>query len=344
VKARRLTIAAALAASAAAGVLAAAGTAGTKGIPAGNIVYSAIDPADGMADIYARKSDGTTVNISDDDAGQARKDLSPVVSPNGRKVVFTRLSAEGGSSIMVVNLDGTGLTNLTSPAVSDSTNIDPSWSPDGSKVVFASNRDGNYDLYYVKMGSTQAFRLTRTSAPVRNVDPVWSPNGSTIVFSRSGHRATSVSGLELFQLKVDNLQTARLTATTGAKGDRGAVFSPDGNSIAFYSDRSGGNDLYLLRLGGPAVRLSTAQKGNTEPSFSPDGSALVYISNRTGATELWSYDLIGVTPGPREQQLTKDGVQKSHPSWGPVEAQVPSPIDPPAPVTSLPRPALSSGK
>ena len=169
-KARRTTIFAALAATVVAGVLAAAGSAGTNGIANGNIVFSSINPADGMSDIYVMKATGTArANITHDDA--VRKDLTPELSPDGSKVVFTRYSAGGGSSIMLVNSNGTGLKNLTAPATSESTNVDPSWSPDGSHIVFASNRDGNFDLYSIKLGSPQADHLTKTAAPAQNLDP-----------------------------------------------------------------------------------------------------------------------------------------------------------------------------
>lgn len=334
-KARRIGTLAALAALAVTGVLAAAGSAGTNGIGGGNLVFSGIDPADGTPDIYVMKTDGSgKANLTHDQL--VRKDQNPSWSPDGSKIVFSRHHSAGGSSIMLVNADGTGLKNLTGIAASDTQNIDPRWSADGSRVIFASNRDGNFDIYWLKPGSPEAFRLTSTAAPVKNLDPAWSPNGNAVVFSRSGHRpATSGNPAELFQLRLDQPGTAsaRLTRTFSGLGDRGPVYSPDGSSIAFYSDRSGNQDLYLLSLGGKALQMTASPKADTEPAFSPDGSALVFVSNRTGATELWVSNLVSLQPGLHETQITDDKQFKSHPGWAPGPTDR-SPAGPPVAVAA----------
>jgi Tol biopolymer transport system component len=331
-KARRTTIFAALAATIVTGVLAGAGSAGTNGIANGNIVFAGTDPADGMSDIYVMKADGTAKsNITHDDA--VRKDVTPAWSPDGSKVVFTRYNAGGGSSIMLVNANGSGLKNLTAPATNDATNVDPSWSPDGNHVVFASNRDGNFDLYELKLGSPQAYHLTKTSAPVQNLDPSWSPTGKAIVYSRSDNR-TATSAAQLFQLKVETLEASRLTKPLNGRGDRGPVYSPDGTQVAFYSDRNGNQDLYLLTLAsGYVQQLAASPQSDTEPSFAPDGSALVFVSTRSGSTQLWATNLLSATAGSQATQLTFDKQYKAHPGWG--RATQTSPIDPPSPVTTL---------
>ena len=335
-KLRGTVIIAASAALIAAGVLAGTGSAGTSGIGAGNIVFAGVDPSDGMSDIYVMKTDGTEkTNITQDQG--ARKDLEPELSPDGKRIVFTRSTA-GGSSIMLVNADGSGLTYLTSPpSLTKTSNVNPNWSRDGTRVVFASNRDGNFDLYWLALGNDQVHRLTKTSAPVQNLDPAWSPNGDAIVFSRSGHRpAVSIAAAELFQLKVASLVAARLTRADSGQGDRGAVYSPNGNDIAFHSDRAGNDDVYVLHLAGSYLqRVTNSLKPDKEPSYAPDGSALAFVSARSGATEIWAQNLLWLSPSPSQPvQITKDGQTKSHPSWGRVATQ-PVPNDvPPAPVAA----------
>ena len=329
-KARRTTILAALAATVVAGVLAGAGSAGTNGIANGNIVFAGTDPADGMSDIFVMRADGTAKsNITHDN--DVRKDVTPAWSPDGSKVVFTRYNAGGGSSIMLVGANGSGLKNITPLATNDATNVDPSWSPDGNHIVFASNRDGNFDLYEMKLGDSQAYHLTKTSAPVQNLDPSWSPTGKAIVFSRSDNR-TATSAAQLFQVKVDTLETYRLTKPVYGRGDRGPVYSPSGTQLAFYSDRNGNQDLYLLTLAtGYVQQLTASPQSDAEPSFAPDGSALVFVSTRTGSTELWAVNLLSATAGNQAIQLTFDKQYKAHPGW--ARATQTSPIDPP--VTTL---------
>ena len=325
-KLRGTVVIAASAALVAAGVLAAAGSAGTNAIAPGNLAFAGVDPSDGMLDIYVAKSDGTAQsNITNDTS--VHKDSSPVWSPEGKRIVFTRqIANRAGSNIMLVNADGSGLVRITSSlaATSASSNIDPSWSANGKRVVFASNRVGNYDLYWLQPGSSQVYRLTKTSAPVQNVHPSWSPDGKSIVFSRSGVSASTPAAAELFLLKTATGQTGRLTSTTRGLGDRGPVFSPTGADIAFYSDRKGNNDVYVLHLGANRVeQLTTWASSETEPSYAPDNSALVFVSNHSGATELWEQNLAGLALTSTPIQITSDKQFKSHPSWG---RSAPTPI------------------
>lgn len=154
--------------------LVAGASASEPNIPTGgNLVYAGIDPADGMSDIYVKSTTGSTIaNISHGDG--TRKDGSPSFSPNGSKVAFVR-GSRAGAEIMVVNPDGSGLMDVTPTQFRGASNLDPRWSGDGTRIVFASNVDGNYDLYWIDAVPTSArsaaHRLTKTAAPVRNLDP-----------------------------------------------------------------------------------------------------------------------------------------------------------------------------
>jgi Tol biopolymer transport system component len=330
-KSRGIAVLAALAAFMVAGVVAGAGAAGTNGIAGGNIVYAGIDPTDGMSDIYVMKADGSaTANITDDES--SRKDLSPELSRDGSKIVFTRQFTNGVSQLMVVNADGSGLTDVTPTNIEKQSIVEPSWSPDGNQVVYSSNADGNYELYTLKVGNASATRLTSTKWPIQNLDPVWSPSGKAIAFSRSGLSLTSAAA-GLFQIRLDGTAATRLTRAIDGEGDVSPDYSPDGSRIAFSSDRAGNHDIYILDLARFTVAKMTATKDrDVDPTFAPDGSALAFVSDRSGATEIWAQNLLTLTPGPSAAvQLTSDGAPKSHPSWGPDAAQ------------PLPLPAATTG-
>jgi Tol biopolymer transport system component len=252
------------------------------------------------------------VNITHDKG--IRKDTSPSWAPNGTKAVFMRSTGQGGSSIMVVNSDGSGLQSVTPEGWQS---VDPSWSPESSQVVFASNQDGNYELYTTKPHSRLPVQLTRTEAPIQNLDPSWSPDGKSIVFSRPrSHTVGNPNPAQLYLLKVGSMTTTRLTSSPSGLGDRGATWSPDGTSIAFYSDRTGVDNVYILDRSSRQVEMVTSRKVNREPTWAPDGTALTFVSTRSGATELWTLNLVGMTPGQAvAAQLTFDKQGKSHPSW-----------------------------
>ena len=331
-------------------LVAGAGAAGTSVPSGGNLVFAAIDPRDGMSDIYVQPTGGSApLNITD--SAGPRKDLSPVFAPSGSKIAFVRANAQG-ASIMVVNPNGTGLVNVTPLQLRGAINTDPSWSADGTRIVFSSNVDGNYDLYWIDAltGSTQLslpHRVTKTEAPVQNHDPSWAPTGKHVVFSRTQPRISPSSSAitnsaELFQVEVGSVQAVRLTQTVAGRGDLSPVYAPNGLSIAFSSDRAGNEDVYLFSLTTKTVTALTNNPARDfEPAFAPDGTAVVYVSTRKGATELFAQNVIGLTPGPAPAvQMTFDGLTKSHPSWG-ATATHPGPIG--APVeTPLPRPTVGA--
>ena len=70
----------------------------------------------------------------------------------------------------------------------------PSWSPDGTRIAFASDREGNFDIYV--MGSDGSGQVRLTSDPADDVFPAWSPDGTAIAFEteRDGNTEVYVMG------------------------------------------------------------------------------------------------------------------------------------------------------
>ena len=60
--------------------------------------------------------------------------------------------------------------------------------------------------------------------------------------------------------------------------ERGAVFSPDGRWLAYVSNESGQDEVYVRPYPGPGLEFTVSTSGGTEPVWSPDGSELFYRS------------------------------------------------------------------
>ena len=333
-KFRRTLMTAIIAVAAAA--LAATVSAGSIAIgppSASQIAYFSFDSRDKGLDVMLVKTDGTGgPNITHD--GTAKQNVDPNWSANGLKVAFTRYNANGGSSIMVVNANGKGLVNLTGPSFGSRVlNVHPTFAPDGS-IVFASNRDGNFDLYRIGLTVTnQLVRMTKTAAPVQNLDPDYSANGKLLVFSRVRSLATQPMPAALYWMKsIPNSPAVQLTKPLKGAGDRGAAWSPDGRHVAFYSDRAGNNDLYMIDFAvaaavGRPIQLTFTKAADREPSWSPRGDSLVFLSDRSTYTELWMTSIIGMGPGPLPAwQVTFDKINKGAPDWQPF-GPVPTPLN-----------------
>ena len=115
----------------------------------------------------------------------------------------------------------------------------PAWSPDGEWIAFATDRDGNSELYKLKPDGTEITRLT--DHPGIDCRPKWSPNGRWIAFvsNRAGRE-------DLYLLPASGGEPIRLTEHAAV--DDHPAWSPDGRSLAFVSLRDGGFDLYRMEL------------------------------------------------------------------------------------------------
>jgi Tol biopolymer transport system component len=81
----------------------------------------------------------------------------PVLSPDGRKIVFASEIDDASGEIYVMNADGTGLRRLTTSPGMDG---NPSWSPDGRRIAFASYRGGQLAVWSMTASGAKPRRLT----------------------------------------------------------------------------------------------------------------------------------------------------------------------------------------
>jgi tetratricopeptide (TPR) repeat protein len=188
------------------------------------------------------------------------------------------------------------------------TDWQPHYSPDGEHVIFASNRDGNFEIYVMNADGTEPSRLTNNST--EDLTPVWSPDSSKIAFvsKRDGND-------EVYVMDADGSNQTNLTRHPSA--DSRPTWSPDGKRIAFVSNRDGQSDsydIYSMRAdGSEPTRITADPAFDGDPAWSPDGKRIAFASNRTGNFEIFLMDADGQHPSNVSNNPAFDG----KPAWSP---------------------------
>ncbi len=167
-----------------------------------------------------------------------------------------------------VNLSrGGGRTNNLAPAVS----------PDRSQIAFASDRDGNWEIYIARAdGGDEPQRLTYNTFAV-DMAPVWSPDGKSLVYAsiRKGN-------WDLFQFDVASGDESQLTNSPA--NDLFPSWSPDGKQIIYQSARGGNSQVYAVDVeSANSKALTSGDRLALGPVFSPDGKQISYLSAANAA-------------------------------------------------------------
>ena len=274
------------------------------------------------------------IYVMDDDGKNQRNltnhpdsDYSPSWSPDGTRIVFMSdrdgpVPKGGGLptfEIYVMDADGGNQQRLTNHPRHDG---NPAWSPDGKRIAFTSDRDGHVhaihgwptsEIYVMDANGGNQQGLTNNLNDDRQ--PAWSPDGKRIVFSaeRDGHFIADFVNFEIYLMDANGGNQQRLTENR--KNDWFPSWSPDGERIAFSSDRKGdfvNFEIYLMDAdGGNQQRLTENRVDDESPSWSPDGKRIAFWSDRDGNAEIYVMDADGGNP----QNLTNNPHADVSPEW-----------------------------
>jgi len=178
-------------------------------------------------------------------------------------------------------------------------------------IAFASDRDGNNEIYIMDADGTDQARLTTNAAS--DSDPSWSPDGTRIAFISSRDHFTA----EIYVMDADGTDPTRLTTNTAT--DFQPSWSPDGTRIAFTSARDGNSEIYVMHADGTnQTRLTTNTANDGDPSWSPDGASIAFASNRDGNSEIYVMD----ADGSGQTRLTTNTAVDFGPAWSPDGSRI----------------------
>jgi serine/threonine protein kinase/Tol biopolymer transport system component len=185
----------------------------------------------------------------------------PVLAPDGRRIAVTL-----EDDIWIYSLDGEVLTPLTF----DHNGVWPIWTPDGRQVIYTSQHGRELSLVRRNVdGTGEPERLVSGESFYSPMS--CSPDGRLLVFDRLSDK----TGLDVWILPLVGERREEPLIATAYKESNGVV-SPDGRWIAYISDESGRNEVYVSGFPRLSGKWQVSTQGAREPLWSRGGRELFY--------------------------------------------------------------------
>ena len=177
--------------------------------------------------------------------------------------------------------------------------MSPAWSPDSRQLAYVSFETNVCSIYVQTLRTGNSIKVS--SKVGINGAPAFSPDGRKLVLTLGGTDGN-------LDINVLDLKTRRFTRiTTNRAIDTEGTWSPDGSTIYFTSDRSGGPQVYKVSSsGGRPERVTFDGSYNARPRLSPDGKklALVHLDRgnyRIAVMDLERKDLLILSTGRQDE-------------------------------------------
>ena len=226
----------------------------------GTLAYVPGDTARGTALVWVDREGSASPLIG------SRPDLFrwPRLSPGGTQIAVT-LGNNNDNQIWVADVARGTLARFT---FEGRVNAFPAWTPDGTRISYVSGETTqSLDLFWKRAdGSAVAELLLGGDENRRNGS--WAPDGRHLAFYD-----TTVSGRDIRVLPVGDDPEPFLVTPFN---ERIPMFSPNGLWLAYVSNESGSDEVYVRPYPGPGGKRLVSTEGGTEPQWSRDGRELFY--------------------------------------------------------------------
>jgi eukaryotic-like serine/threonine-protein kinase len=201
-------------------------------------------------------------------AASPRRYATPRLAPDDRKLL---VMVEGPNADIWLYDISSGVLSQTTFDASASY---PAWTPDGLRATFSSNKGGVPNLFWTDVFQQRPAERLAASDNLR-IPGSWSPDGPTLAFVEQ----KPATGRDIWLLPLDRDRAAR--PFIDSPSDESAPrFSPDGRSLAYVSNETGRNEVYVRSVNNPARTRPVSTDGGAEPVWARDGSELFYRAGK----------------------------------------------------------------
>ena len=287
-----------------------------------------IDPGVDNTEIWTMAADGSDQSRLLGAYGDGIDYSLPVWSPDGKRIAFTRWSNNGGVTQNVRNEDQTaGIWTMAIDGTDQRQVVDgapdqawiPAWSPDGQWISYTLSLQGprasadvgpeanaapgglgppsapsGSSIWFVHPDGSGARRITPEG--IDAINGVWSPDGTR--FAYVGGSGGVPSDIHVATIAADGTLSDDRGLATDPAVDGSPAWSPDGRSIAFASNRSGNDDIWVVAADGTGTprQLTADTASDWVPAFSRDGTQIAFVSDRSGDADVWLMHADGADP------------------------------------------------
>jgi Tol biopolymer transport system component/DNA-binding winged helix-turn-helix (wHTH) protein len=234
-------------------------------------------------------------------------DGSLAPSPDGRVLAFTRTTAYSPRELFSVQLSGgpnggseSRITAMKAAVLACALE----WTPDGGELLFSTCGHGIWRM--PASGTARAVRLVGVGENAR--DLAVARQGGRLVYSDGGED----QNIWRIGINGNSAQPAPFIAST--RKESNMQYSPDGQRIAFESDRSGVEEIWVSdHEGSNAVQLTSFGEGwSGTPRWSPDGRTIAFDRSQAGGR--WAIYVIS-SQGGKPRSVVQDPFNNTIPSW-----------------------------
>jgi eukaryotic-like serine/threonine-protein kinase len=205
---------------------------------------------------------------------------NPSFSPDGRRLAID-ISDGTQSDIWIYDWERDTLSRLTFDPTDD---LRPVWTPDGTRIAYSSRRGDkqNVNLWWQRAdGTGEPQRLTDSVA--QQTPSAFGPGGRILAFDEVSQGSKTARDLMMLPIEGDDATGWKAGTPTvflqTPQNEGSAMFSPDGRWVAYISNETGGNEVYVRPYPGPGGKWQISTGGGDDPTWAPARSEFFFASN-----------------------------------------------------------------
>jgi DNA-binding SARP family transcriptional activator/dipeptidyl aminopeptidase/acylaminoacyl peptidase len=230
----------------------------------GTLVYSTGAEPNKQELVWVTR-DGKAQSVDPEWQGDFR---SPALSPDGKRLAVTNRFDDVTRDLWIKQLDRGPSIKLTPRGTFNS---HPAWTPDGRSVTFTSNAAGSADLWTRRAdGSTQGVLQFRDRG---GFAAQWSPDAKWLVYVTDDE---GPSGGDIVGIR-PGIDKVPVPFVATKFHDLSPAFSPDGRNLAYSSDETGRDEIYVVPFPNTSsAKWAISTRGGADPQWSHSGKELFY--------------------------------------------------------------------